>query len=157
MAVAGYFTTAQRRGAFMQEKKHGADGSIFVFGRRHSKTVLGTQDVRQRSSILPQRDMNFHHDTLNDRSDIARILSLQTIPSAIAVLIRTQLPARFGNGQLARRKAGRMDAGPCMRAVRGCLEIYCGSISNFSCSFTRNITCHSMKIGFLQLTQMKDD
>ena len=29
------------------------------------------------------------------------ILSLQTIPSAIAVLIPTQLPARFGNGQLA--------------------------------------------------------
>ena len=27
------------------------------------------------------------------------ILSLQTIPSAVAVAIRTQLPARFGNGQ----------------------------------------------------------
>ena len=33
---------------------------------------------------------------------LAWILSIQTIPSAIAVLIRTQLPADFGNGSFGK-------------------------------------------------------
>ena len=62
----------------------------------------GTWDRRDRTSKRTSRSVPPHHSSCGCSCSqvLTRILSFQTIPRALAASIRTQLPARFGKGQL---------------------------------------------------------